>query len=165
MSSEGKRIWSIKIDWAASSLITSSFTLLMILQIFLTPLILIQHLTHYDSQHYDSHSLEAVSHSSLSQVIRSSHLSTYFSHDESLCFVLLLIFFLIYHLICHAFLRWNFLEYSSDSLMSNCSQIPEMLLSHLGLLLAQLLSARSQLNNLDYSIRICHHFSSRSEPL
>ena len=33
-------------------------------------LILIQQLTHYDS-----HSLEAVSHSSLSQVIRSSHLS------------------------------------------------------------------------------------------
>src|SRR5882724_2372940 len=42
-----------------------------------------------------------------------------FSHDESLCFVLFLIFFLIYHQICHTVLRWNFLEYSSDSLMSN----------------------------------------------
>src|SRR5882724_4812915 len=124
MSSEGKRIWSIKIGCATSSIITSSFTLLMILWTFLTPLILIWQLTHYDS-----HSLEAVSHSSLSQVIRSSHLSIYFSHNESLCFILLLIFFLIYHLIHHPVLRWNFLEYSSDSLMSNCLQIPEMLLS------------------------------------
>src|SRR5882724_12209509 len=67
MSSEGWRIWSIKIGWATSSIITSSFTLLMILWIFLTPLILIWHLTHYDS-----HSLEEVSHSSPSQVIKSS---------------------------------------------------------------------------------------------
>src|SRR5882724_4222689 len=125
MSSEGQRIWSIKIGCATSLIITSSFTLLMILQTFLTPLILIQQLTHYDS-----HSLGAVSHSSSSQVIRSSHLSiSYFSHDESLCFILLFIFFLIYHLICHAVLRWNFLEYSSDSLMSNCLLISEMLLS------------------------------------
>src|SRR5882724_5535150 len=57
---------------------------------------------------------------------------SYSSHDESLCFILLLIFFLIYHLIHHPILRWNFLEYSSDSLMSNCLQIPEMLLSHSG---------------------------------
>jgi len=64
MSSEGWRIWNIKIDWAASLLIASSFTLLMILWTFLEQLILIWHLTHYDS-----HSLEAVSHSSLSQVI------------------------------------------------------------------------------------------------
>src|SRR5882724_5729173 len=72
---------------------------------FLTPLILIWHLTHYES-----HSLEAVSHSSLSQVIRSSHPSIFIliSHDESLCFILLLIFFLIYHLIHH---KWDFLEY------------------------------------------------------
>src|SRR5882724_238632 len=54
---------------------------------------------------------------------------SYFSHDESLCFILLLIFFLIYHLIHHAVLRWNFLEYFSDSLLSNHLQIPEMLLS------------------------------------
>src|SRR5882724_9703910 len=72
MSSEGQRIWSIKIGWATSLIITSSFTLLMILQTFLTPLILIQQLTHYDS-----YSLEAVSHSSLSQIIRSSDLSIY----------------------------------------------------------------------------------------
>src|SRR5882724_1794803 len=127
MSSEGQRIWSIKIGCATSSIITSSFTLLMILWTFLTLLILIQQLTHYDS-----HSLEAISHSSSSQVIGSSHLSilSYFSHDESLCFILLLSFFLIYHLICHPVLRWNFLEYSSDSLMSNHLQISEMLLSH-----------------------------------
>ena len=49
MSSEGWMIWSIKIGWAASSLIASSLTLLMILWIFLTPLILIRHLTHHDS--------------------------------------------------------------------------------------------------------------------
>src|SRR5882724_5551393 len=49
MSSEGWRIWSIKIGCATSSFIASSFTLLMILWIFLTPLILIWHLTHYDS--------------------------------------------------------------------------------------------------------------------
>src|SRR5882724_6221337 len=49
MSSEGWRIWCIKIGCAASLPITSSFTLLMILRIFLTPLILIRHLTHYDS--------------------------------------------------------------------------------------------------------------------
>jgi len=56
---------------------------------FLTPFILIQHMTHYDS-----HSLEAVSYSSLSQVNRSSHLSIYilFFHDKSLCFILLLYF-------------------------------------------------------------------------
>jgi len=66
MSSEGQRIWNIKIDWAASSLITSKITLLMILWTFLEQLILIQHLTHHDS-----HSLEAVSHSSLSQVVTS----------------------------------------------------------------------------------------------
>src|SRR5882724_2308853 len=110
-------------DWLCN-IIDHHITLLMIFRTFLTPLILMQQLTHYDS-----HSFEAVSHSSLSQVIRSSHLSIY-SHDESLCFVLLLIFFLIYHLIHHPVLRWNFLEYSSDSLMSNHLLIPEMLLSH-----------------------------------
>ena len=52
--SEGQRISSIKIGCATSSIITSSFTLLMVLWTFLTPLILIQQLTHYDS-----HSLEA----------------------------------------------------------------------------------------------------------
>src|SRR5882724_1724789 len=56
---------------------------------------------------------------------------SYFSHDESLCFILLHIFFLIYHLIHHAVLKRNFLEFSSDSLMSNHLQISEMLLSHL----------------------------------
>jgi len=49
MRSEGWRIWSIKICCATSSINTSSFTLLMILRTFLTPLILIQQLTHYDS--------------------------------------------------------------------------------------------------------------------
>jgi len=79
--SEGWRIWNIKVDWAASSLISSRFTLLMILQTFLEQLILIWHLTHYDS-----HSLEAVSHS-LSQVINQVIFPFifYFSHDESLC--------------------------------------------------------------------------------
>src|SRR5882672_12262238 len=50
---------------------------------------------------------------------QSSHLAIYilsFSHDESLCFVLLLIFSLIYHLIHHvltnAVMRQNFLEHS-----------------------------------------------------
>src|SRR5882724_7206631 len=71
---------------------------------FLTPPILIWHLTHYDS-----HSLEAVSHSSLSQVIGSSIFPfiSYSSHGESLCFVSLLIFFLIYHLIHHVVLTWS----------------------------------------------------------
>src|SRR5882724_12020855 len=54
---------------------------------------------------------------------------SYFSHDESMSFILLLIFFLIYHLKCHAVLKRNFLESSSDSLMSNHLQISEMLLS------------------------------------
>src|SRR5882724_12882945 len=91
---------------------------------------LIWHLTHYNS-----HSLEAVSHSSSSQVIDQVIFPfiSYFSHDESLCFILLLIFFLIYHLIYHAVLKRNFLEISSDSLMSNHLQISEMLLSHSGL--------------------------------
>src|SRR5882724_354645 len=98
----------------------------MISQTFLEQLILIQHLTHHDS-----HSLEAISHSSSSQASDQAIFPfiSYFSHDESLCLVLLLIFLLIYHLIHHAVLRWNFLEYFSDSLMRNCLQIPEMLLS------------------------------------
>src|SRR5882724_11156110 len=49
MRSEGRRIWRIKIGCATSSINTSSFTLLMILWTFLTPLILIWQLTHYDS--------------------------------------------------------------------------------------------------------------------
>jgi len=49
MSSEGRRIWSIKIGCATSLINPSSFTLLMILWTFLTPLILIWQLTHYDS--------------------------------------------------------------------------------------------------------------------
>src|SRR5882724_5641843 len=116
-------------------------------------------------------------------LIESSHWiksSFHFSHDESLCFILLLIFFLIYHLIHHAVLKRNFLEFSSDSLMSNCLQISEMLLSCSGLphvykeavlpqrkdnqvhvlFLAQLSSARS---NFDYNIRICQQLSSRSQ--
>src|SRR5882724_11597967 len=91
---------------------------------------------------------------------------SYFSHDESLCFVLLFIFFLIYHLICHVVLCQDFLEDSYDSLMSDCLQISEMLLSLSGfphvykeavlpqrkdnqvqdLFSAQLFSARSYLN-------------------
>ena len=92
-------------DWAASSLIASSFTLLMILWTFLEQLTLIWHLTHHDS-----HSLEAVSHS-FSQVINQAifPVISYFFHDESLCLVLLLIFLLIYQLIHHAVLRWNFI--------------------------------------------------------
>src|SRR5882724_13605294 len=182
MRSEGRRIWSIKIGCATSSINTSSFTLLMILRTFLTPLILIWQLTHYDT-----HSLEAVPHSSSSQVIGSSHLSIFilFSHDESLCFVLLLIFFLIYHLIRHAVLKRNFLEFSSDSLMSNRLLISEMLLSRSGFpscirrlsclrertislrIHSQLsfLQQNLKLDNLDYSIRICHQISSRSRPL
>ena len=112
-------------DWLGS-IIASRITLLMILQTFMEQLILIWHLTHHES-----HSLDAVPHSSLSQVI--DHVIfpfiSYFSHDESLCFILLLILFLIYHLIHHAVLRWNFLEYFSDSFMSNHLQIPEMSLS------------------------------------
>ena len=59
---------------------------------------------------YDLHSLEAVSHSSLSQVINQViyPFIYYFSYDESLFFILLLIFFLIYHLIHHAILDGNF---------------------------------------------------------
>ena len=93
---------------------------------------------------------------SLDQVIFPS--ISYFSHDESLCFILLSIFFLIYHLICHVVLWWNFLEDSYDSLMSNHLQISEMLLSHSGF-------PSLKLDNLDYSIRICHQLSSRSRPL
>src|SRR5882724_5935566 len=99
----------------------------MILWTFLEQLVLIWHLTHHDS-----HSLETVSHSSLSQVIGQTIFPfiLYFSHDESLCFILFLIFFLIYHLIHHAVLRWNFLEYFCVLLLRNHLQIPEMLLSH-----------------------------------
>ena len=123
MSSKGWKIWNIKIDWVASLFITSRITLLWT---FLEQLILIWHLIHHDS-----HNLEAVSHSSLSQVINQAIFPfiSYFSHDESLCFILLLMFFLIYHLIHHTVLTWNFLEYFSDSLLNNCLQIPEMLLS------------------------------------
>src|SRR5882724_10377426 len=114
MGSEGQRIWNIKIDWEASSFLASRTTFYR--------QFLIQHLTHYDS-----HSLVAVSHFSLSQVINQVIFPfiSYFSHDESLCFILLLIFFLIYHLIHQAVLRWNFLEYFSDPVMSNCLQISE----------------------------------------
>src|SRR5882724_11464807 len=127
MRSEGQRIWSIKIGCATSSINTSSFTLLMILWTILTPLILIWQLTHYDShtalrQYPTPHRVK-----SSDQVI----FPFLFSHDESLCFILLHIFFLIYHLIHHAVLKRNFLEFSSDSLMSNHLQISEMLLSHL----------------------------------
>src|SRR5882724_2547135 len=128
MSSEGRRIWSINICCATSLINTSSFTLLMILRTFLTPLILIWQLTHYDShtalrQYPTPHRVK-----SSDQVI--FPFLSQFSHDESLFFILLLIFFLIYHLIHHAVLKRNFLEFSSDSLMSNCLQISEMLLSH-----------------------------------
>src|SRR5882724_9753252 len=124
MRSEGQRIWSIKIGCATSSINTSSFTLLMILWTILTPLILIWQLTHYDShtalrQYPTPHRVK-----SSDQVI----FPFLFSHDESLCFILLLIFFLIYHLIHHAVLKRNFLEFSSDSLMSNHLLISEMLL-------------------------------------
>ena len=119
-------IWRIKIGCATSSINTSSFTLLMILWTFLT-LILIWQLTHYDS-----HSLEAVSHSSSSQVISSSHLSIYILFFPWWVTVFHFILFLIYHLICHAVLWWNFLEDSYDSLMKNHLQISEMLLSHSG---------------------------------
>src|SRR5882724_10433508 len=103
----------------------------MILRTILTPLILIRQLTHYDShtalrQYPTPHRVK-----SLDQVI--FPFLSKFSHNESLCFVLLLIFFLIYHLIHHAVLKKNFLESSSDSLMSNHLQISEMLLSHSGL--------------------------------
>src|SRR5882724_622394 len=130
MRSERRRIWSIKICCATSSINTSSFTLLMILRTILTPLILIRQLTHYDShtalmQYPTPHRVK-----SSDQVI--FPFLSYFSHDESLCFVLLLIFFLIYHLICHAVLKRNFLEFSSDSLMSNHLLISEMLLSRSG---------------------------------
>src|SRR5882724_8273000 len=128
MRSEGQRIWSIKIGCATSSINTSSFTLLMILWTILTPLILIWQLTHYDShtalrQYPTPHRVK-----SSDQVI----FPFLFSHDESLCFILLLIFFLIYHLIHHVVLKRNFLEFSSDSLMSNHLLISEMLLSRSG---------------------------------
>src|SRR5882724_2493334 len=82
---------------------------------------------------YDSHSLEAVSHPSSSQVIDQAIFPfiSYFSHDESLCFVLSLIFFLIYHLIHHVltiFVMWQyFLECSLTHV--------EMLLCHSCILL------------------------------
>src|SRR5882724_2301266 len=99
---------------------------------------------------------------------------SYFSHDESLCFILSHIFFLIYHLTFHAVLRWNFLEYFSDSLLSNQLQIPEMLLSHSyfppvykeavlpqridNIILGFIVSSGffSKLDSLVYSIIICH---------
>src|SRR5882724_6901893 len=125
MSSEGQRIWSIKIGCATSSINTSSFTLLMILRTFLTPLIPIRQLTHYES------------HTALRQyplLIESSHRIRSSFHFYlnfpmmSHCVILLLIFFLIYHLIHHAVLKRNFLESCSDSLMSNHLLISEVLL-------------------------------------
>ena len=108
------------------SIITSRITPLMILQTFLEQLIPIWHLSHHDS-----HSFETVPHSSLSQVIDkpSFHLYPIFPM-MSHCVSFITHFFLIYHLIHHTVLRWNFLEYFSESLLSNCLQIPELLLSH-----------------------------------
>src|SRR5882724_1498254 len=99
MSSEGQRIWNIKIDCRASS--SQELPPLINLWTFLEQLVFIGHLTHYYS-----HILDTVSHS-LSQVIDQTIFPfiSYFSHDESLWFLLLLILFLIYHLIHHTVLR------------------------------------------------------------
>ena len=85
---------------------------------------------------------------------------------------------MIYHLIHHAVLKRNFLEFSSDSLMSNHLLISEMLLRRsafpscrertIKFRFHSQLSYFQQdlkLDNLDYSIRICHQLSSRSRPL
>src|SRR5882724_21703 len=130
MRSEGRRIWSIKIGCATSLINTSSFTLLMILRTFLTPLILIRQLTHYDShtalrQYPTPHQVK-----SLDQVIFHFYLNfPMMSHCVSFYYSFS---FWIYHLICHAVLKRNFLEFSSDSLMTNHLLISEMLLSHSG---------------------------------
>lgn len=59
---------------------------------------------------------------------------SYLSHDESLCFVLLLIFSLIYHLICHALtnvvMRQNFPELSLAHCWVIAYRLVTMLLSH-----------------------------------
>src|SRR5882724_10355561 len=83
---------------------------------------------------YDSHSFEAVSHPSSSQVIDHAIFPfiSYFSHDGSLCFALLLIFFLIYHLIHHVltiFVMWQyFLECSLTHVLTHLLTHVEMLL-------------------------------------
>jgi len=127
-NSEGQRIWSIKIGCATSLIIISSVHLS-------------NDFTDISDTTHPNLAIDSLwitqpwcsIHSSLSQVIGSSCLSIYilFFHDELLCFILLLFFFLIYHLI-HPVLKWNFLESSSDSLMSNHLQISGVLLSHSG---------------------------------
>ena len=85
---------------------------------------------------YDSHSLEAVSHPSSSQVIDQAIFPfiSYFSHHKSLCFILLLIFFLIYHIICHTLtnvVMWQyFLECSLTHVLTHFLTHVEMLLCH-----------------------------------
>jgi len=102
MSSEGQRIWSIKICCVTSSINASSFTLLMILWIFLTPLILIRQLTHYDShtalrQYLTPHKVK-----SLDQVIFPFYLNFPMMSN---CVSFITHFLLIYHLIHHAVLK------------------------------------------------------------
>jgi len=88
-------------------------------------LILIQKLTHYDS-----YSLEHIP-LLIDQVIGSIIFHFYLNFPMmSHCVHFITIFFLIYHLICHVVLWWNFLEDSVTSLMRNRLQISEMLLSH-----------------------------------
>jgi len=92
------------------------------LQTFLTPLILIRQLTHYDShtalrQVPTSHRVK-----SSDQVIFPFYLDfPMMSH----CVSFITHFLFDYHLIRHAVLKRNFLEFSSDSLMSNRLLISE----------------------------------------
>jgi len=95
---------------------------------------------HFNTTHPNSaidslwltHSLEAVPHSSSSQVIGSSHLSIFYPNfpmmSHCVSFYYTFSFDLSSDSSCCS--ERNFLEFSSDSLMSNHLLISEMLLSH-----------------------------------
>jgi len=127
MSSEGQRIWSIKIGCATSSINTSSFNPSDDFTDILTPLILIRQLTHYDShtalrQYPTSHRVK-----SSDQVIFPFYLDfPMMSHCVSFYYSFL--FDLSSDSSCCS--EKELSGISSDSLMSNCLLISEMLLSH-----------------------------------
>jgi len=183
MRSEGRRIWSIKIGCATSSIKTSSFTLLMILRTFLTPLILIQQLTHYDS------------HTALRQYptphwVKSSDQVIFPFYPNFPWWVTVFRFithFLFWFIIWFIMLFWkgtfwNFpmthwwaIAYWSLECCLVVLHSPHVYKEAVlpqrkdnqiqDSISAQLFQQNLKLDNLDYSIRICHQFSSRSRPL
>jgi len=180
MSSEGQRIWSIKIVLQHHQSSHQVFTFWLFYQTF-------SDTTHPNSQltHYDSHALGSIPLliESSHQIKSSFHLYPIF-HDESLCFFLLL--FLIYHLIHHLVLRWNFLEFpltdwwaiayrsqkcclviqDSPMYIKRLSCLRERTILVLGVYSPLSFTQQDlKLNSSDYNIRIVNQYSSKSWPL